>query len=58
MARIEPLDRTHTRPCTRIALACQGTATDPEVAAMVAFGQQVIAAPAGIHPSTTVKSAA
>ena len=31
-----------------IALARQGTATDPRVAAMVAFGQQVIAAPAEI----------
>ena len=29
-----------------IALAREGTATDPKVAAMVAFGQQVIAAPA------------
>jgi uncharacterized peroxidase-related enzyme len=31
-----------------IALARQGTATDPKVAAMVAFGQQVIAAPAEV----------
>jgi uncharacterized peroxidase-related enzyme len=31
-----------------IALARQGTATDPAVAAIVAFGQQVIAAPAEI----------
>jgi AhpD family alkylhydroperoxidase len=31
-----------------IALARQGTATDPKVAAMVAFGQQVYAAPAEI----------
>jgi AhpD family alkylhydroperoxidase len=31
-----------------IALARQGTATDPKIAAMVAFGQQVIAGPAEI----------
>jgi uncharacterized peroxidase-related enzyme len=31
-----------------IALARQGTATDPKVAAMVAFGQQVIAFPAEV----------
>jgi uncharacterized peroxidase-related enzyme len=31
-----------------VALARQGTATDPAVAAIVAFGQQVIAAPAEI----------
>jgi uncharacterized peroxidase-related enzyme len=31
-----------------IALARQGTATDPKIAAIVAFGQQVIAAPAEI----------
>jgi uncharacterized peroxidase-related enzyme len=31
---------------TDIALARQGTATDPKIAAIVAFGQQVIAAPA------------
>jgi uncharacterized peroxidase-related enzyme len=31
-----------------IALARQGTATDPKVAAMVAFGQQVIASPAEV----------
>ena len=31
-----------------IALARQGTATDPAVAAIVAFGQQVLAAPAEI----------
>jgi uncharacterized peroxidase-related enzyme len=31
-----------------IALARQGTATDPRIAAMVAFGQQVIAAPAEV----------
>ena len=31
-----------------IALARQGTATDPAIAAIVAFGQQVIAAPAEI----------
>ena len=31
-----------------IALARQGTATDPKIAAMVAFGQQVIAAPAEV----------
>ena len=51
-----------------IALARQGTATDPKIAAMVAFGQQVIAAPAevtgtfnlvaGIHAPTTARSAA
>ena len=33
---------------TDIALARQGTATDPKVAAMVAFGQQVFAAPAEV----------
>jgi uncharacterized peroxidase-related enzyme len=33
---------------TDIALARQGTATDPKMAAMVAFGQQVIAAPAEV----------
>ena len=33
---------------TDIELARQGTATDPKVAAMVAFGQQVIAAPAEV----------
>jgi AhpD family alkylhydroperoxidase len=33
---------------TDIALARQGTATDPKIAAIVAFGQQVIAAPAEI----------
>lgn len=33
---------------TDIELARQGTATDPKVAAIVAFGQQVIAAPAEI----------
>jgi uncharacterized peroxidase-related enzyme len=83
---------------TDIALARQGTAIDPKIAAMVAFGQQVLAAPAevtddqvdelralgytdeqiaevvglvalqlltgafnlvaGIHPSTTMRSAA
>jgi uncharacterized peroxidase-related enzyme len=83
---------------TDIALARQGTATDPKIAAMVAYGQQLVAAPAevtdeqvdelralgytdeqiaevvglvalqlltgafnlvaGIHPSTTVRSAA
>jgi hypothetical protein len=39
------LDRRVTE---RISLARQGTATDPKVAAMVAFGQQVIAAPAEV----------
>lgn len=46
---------THTRAARElgldendIALARQGTATDPKVAAMVAFGQQVIAAPAEV----------
>jgi AhpD family alkylhydroperoxidase len=33
---------------TDIALARQGTASDAKVAAMVAFGQQVIAAPAEV----------
>ena len=33
---------------TDIALARQGTATDARIAAMVSFGQQVIAAPAEI----------
>jgi uncharacterized peroxidase-related enzyme len=33
---------------TDIALARQGTATDPRIAAMIAFGQQVIAAPAEV----------
>jgi AhpD family alkylhydroperoxidase len=33
---------------TDIGLARQGTATDPKIAAIVAFGQQVIAAPAEI----------
>ena len=33
---------------TDIALARQGSATDPAIAAIVAFGQQVIAAPAEI----------
>ena len=33
---------------TDIALARHGTATDPKVAAIVAFGQQVIAAPAEV----------
>jgi uncharacterized peroxidase-related enzyme len=33
---------------TDIALARQGTATDPKIAAIVAFGQQVIVAPAEI----------
>jgi uncharacterized peroxidase-related enzyme len=33
---------------TDIALARQGTATDPKMAAIVAFGQQVIAAPAEV----------
>lgn len=33
---------------TDIALARQGTATDPKVAAIVAFGQQVIAAPSEV----------
>jgi AhpD family alkylhydroperoxidase len=33
---------------TDIALARQGTATDPKVAAIVTFGQQVIAAPAEV----------
>jgi uncharacterized peroxidase-related enzyme len=33
---------------TEIELARQGTATEPKVAAMVAFGQQVLAAPAEI----------
>jgi AhpD family alkylhydroperoxidase len=33
---------------TDIALARQGTATDPKIAAMVAFGQQVIAYPAEV----------
>jgi uncharacterized peroxidase-related enzyme len=33
---------------TDIALARQGTATDPKIAAMVAFGQQVIAAPSEV----------
>jgi uncharacterized peroxidase-related enzyme len=33
---------------TDIELARQGTATEPRVAAMVAFGQQVIAAPAEV----------
>lgn len=32
-----------------ISLARQGTATDPRVAAIVAFGQQVIAAPAEVN---------
>lgn len=31
-----------------VALARQGTATDPKIAAIVAFGQQVIAAPAEV----------
>ena len=34
-----------------IALAKQGTATDPAIASIVAFGQQVIAAPAEISDS-------
>ena len=34
-----------------IALARQGTATDPAIASIVAFGQQVIAAPAEIADS-------
>jgi len=45
----------HTRAARRlglsdadIELARQGTATDPNVAAMVAFGQQVIAAPGDV----------
>jgi uncharacterized peroxidase-related enzyme len=45
----------HTRAARRlglddsdIALARQGTATDPKVAAMVSFGQQVFAAPAEV----------
>jgi uncharacterized peroxidase-related enzyme len=45
----------HTRAAAKlglsdadIALARQGTATDPGVAAMVAFGQQLIAAPAEV----------
>ena len=47
--------RAHTRAARSlglgdadIALARQGTATDPKVAAMVAFGQQVIAAPSEV----------
>ena len=102
MPRLELIDQAQATGRARelgltevdVALARQGTATDPKVAAMVAFGQQVFAAPAevsdelralgyadeqiaevvglvslqlltgafnlvaGIHPSTTARSAA
>ena len=40
--------RLDRRVSERISLARQGTATDPKIAAMVAFGQQVIVGPAEI----------
>jgi alkylhydroperoxidase family enzyme len=55
MPHIEPLDHAQATGRARelldetdIALARQGTATDAKIAAMVAFGQQVIAAPAEV----------
>jgi alkylhydroperoxidase family enzyme len=56
MPRIEPINRTDATGRTRelgldetdIALARQATATDPKVATIVAFAQQVLAAPAEI----------
>ena len=43
MARIEPID-----PSRDIELARQGTATDAKTAALVAFGQHVVAAPSEV----------
>lgn len=58
MARIAPIDLDHAPVAGAaqklglsdrdIELARQGTATDPAIASNVAFGQQVIAAPAEI----------
>jgi hypothetical protein len=69
MTRIEPIDREATPDKARELLdelARQGTATDPKVAAIVAFiglvsPQQLTGGfnlVAGIHPATTARSAA